>query len=73
MFVKFTDPDGQDIWIVPRWVTRVRAPITGRHPGSAHALIVMGQVEQAVRESVVEVIRKLEGAPSDDDAAVRRA
>jgi hypothetical protein len=59
--VKFTDPDGQDVWISTHWITKIRAPIPGRHPGSAHALIVMGQMEQAVREEVKDVLKKVEG------------
>ena len=59
-FIKFTDPDGQDIWIAPRWITKIRAPIPGRHPGSAHALIVMGQTEQAVRQEVNQVLLMIE-------------
>jgi hypothetical protein len=74
MFVKFTDPDGHDIWIVPRWVTRVRPPIQGRHDSRTNALIIMGNSEQAVREEVKTVLKRLEGTPlDDDDAAVRRA
>jgi hypothetical protein len=73
MFVKFTDPNNCDVWIVPRWVTRVRAPIGGRHADGTRALVVMGNFEQAVTQTVDEVLRLLEDTPSDDDAAVRRA
>ena len=64
-FIKFTDPNGGEVWLVPRWVTRVREPIPGRHPGNARALIVMGQHEQAVTETVGAVLRLLEDAPPD--------
>jgi hypothetical protein len=74
-FIKFTDPDGADIWIAPRWVTKVRTPLIGRHAGNARALIVMGTIEQAVTQTVETVIYLLEGGGTDDDddAAVRRA
>lgn len=73
-FIKLTDPDGAEIWIAPRWVTKVRRPIANRHPANANALVVMGQAEQAVQEEVKKVLLLLEGVPNnDDDAAVRRA
>lgn len=62
-FVRFTDPDGNDVWIEPRWVTKVRAPIPGRHPGNSKALIITGQTEQAVREEVRVVLNLLESDP----------
>jgi hypothetical protein len=61
-FVKFTDPSNKDVWIAPHWITRVRTPITGRHEPNAKALIVMGNAEQAVLESVDQVMKALEGA-----------
>jgi hypothetical protein len=74
MMIKLTDPDGSEVWIAPRWVTKVRRPITGRHSPNANALLVMGQSEQAVQEEVKKVLLLLEGVPNnDDDAAVRRA
>jgi hypothetical protein len=64
-FVKLTDPDGRELWISPRWVTKVRPPIMGRHPQNAKALVVMGPIEQAVIESVSIVVKILEEAPDD--------
>jgi hypothetical protein len=64
-FVRLTDPDGRELWISPRWVTKVRPPIMGRHPQNANALVVMGTIEQAVTESVGRVIKILEEAPDD--------
>ncbi len=64
-FVKLTDPDGRPLWISPHWVTKVRPPILGRHPQNANALVVMGQIEQAVIEGVETVVKILEAAPDD--------
>ena len=64
-FVKLTDPDGRELWIAPRWVTKVRQPIPGRHPQNANALVVMGSIEQSVIETVQQVLKILEEAPSD--------
>ncbi len=65
-FVKLTDPDGRELWISPRWVTKVRTPIMGRHPQNANALVVMGPIEQAVIEGVHTVVKILEAAPDDE-------
>jgi hypothetical protein len=60
-FVRLTDPDGNEIWIAPHWVTKVRLPISNRHAVNARALVVMGSIEQAVTETVAEVLKALEG------------
>ena len=64
-FTKFTDPDGQPIYLVSRWVTKVRAPLPGRHAVKARTLIYMGGAEQAVQETLDQVLKILEAEPPD--------
>ena len=59
-FVKFTDPSGGAVWIAGQWVTRVQLPTRGQHAVTARTIISMAAKDQAVMESVEEVIRLLE-------------
>ena len=65
-FIKFTDPSGGDVWLVARWVTKVSAPTRGQFPLSARAVISMGANNQAVTQSVEEIIRLLESIDATD-------
>ena len=59
-FVKFTDTDGGDVWVAPRWVTRVRTPLPGRYDEDARTMISMGNTDQAVKEDLETVLQILD-------------
>jgi hypothetical protein len=58
--IQFCDPGGHDVWIVGRWVTRVTYPVPTVQAQNARAVIWMGANQQAVTESVEEVVQMLE-------------
>jgi membrane-bound lytic murein transglycosylase B len=49
---KFTRPNGKPVWIDKSSVASVRAPLRGEYPRSVKAVITVGKVKQAVRETV---------------------
>ncbi len=49
---KFTRPNGKPVWIDRSAIASVRAPLRGEYPRSVKAVITVGKVKQAVRETV---------------------
>ena len=42
-FLKFTDPQGNAVWIAGQWVTKVQLPTRGQFPVGARTVIVIAQ------------------------------
>ena len=56
-FAKLTRVNGTFIWVNSGAVTAVRASDPDEYPASARALVSVGTLTQAVRETVAEVMR----------------
>ena len=59
-FVKLTDLEGNIILVAPHWVTKIKYPRAGDYSANAKAIVVMGNAEQAVKETPEEVAKKVE-------------
>ena len=59
-FLKFTDPQGGEVWIGGQWVTEVATPTRGHFPATARTVITIGANMQAVTEPIDVVVRMLE-------------
>jgi Transglycosylase SLT domain len=59
--LKFTKPNGRPVWVDTSKVASVRAPLPHEYPRSVKAVITMGRMKQAVRESVAVARNALRG------------
>lgn len=66
-FVTLHDQDNNEVRIAHRWVTKIRKPIIGQQSVKTHAVVMIGQNEQAVIETIEEVVKILEDADGPQD------
>ena len=59
--LKFTKPNGRPVWVDSSKVASVRAPLPHEYPRGVKAVISIGHVKQAVRESVAVARNALRG------------
>jgi hypothetical protein len=61
-FIQLTDLEDNIMWVQPHWVTKVKRPRPGDYNTFAKAVVVMGNSEQAVRETPERVVKLIEEA-----------
>ena len=66
-FVTFHDQDNNEVRIAHRWVTKIRKPVVGQQSVKTNAVVMIGQNEQAVIETIAEVVKILEEADGPQD------